>query len=317
MSNEYNGGGGAWENSENVEPMYLNPGPMMMNGMNGGMHPGMQGGMQGGMNAMNGNFNQGWQGFNPSHGPPNHKFNPMMGMNMGMCAPTGSSYPQGAPSIPNNSSSHSVCSDADRYSPNSNNMRQNDRPGNFNSYEQPNFGMNGHMGPGMMNNGQGGGQYGNPPGMYGQQPYPDNRENGHGNNFPSNSHKEYYENQGNGMNSMSNGNNMMGSMNRNHNDYSNGSMNNSAPQSSFPPMNNGMQGGFGGGNGDFNRGSRSNGNGPNNIGGQSFPPGSRGQMDQLSMPHTPQQQGGLYPHPHPSEQYNPNPSNNGKPPVLI
>lgn len=284
-NNDFNSG--SWENNENVEPIYPSQGPMMMNGMNGNFpHPG------------------GWHGFNPSQVPS--KFHPMMVMgnpngNFSQCGP--------APNFPSNGPGNSsVNSDnnSDRYSPNttsSNNMRLNDRPsGGYQGYESSNFGMNGPMGPGMMN---GSGHYNNPHGMFNQPSYSEDRDD-HKSNFPPQAQKQYYD----GPNMGNMGNNMMG-MNRNFNEY-NGGMNNG--QGQFMPM---QQNVYPNGPEFYRRSNAGPSFGGN--GGQSFPPNVR-QMDQIShSSQQGQQQGGMYQQPqHPAEQgYNNGPSKNIKPPVLI
>ncbi len=265
-------------------------GPMMMNNMNGNFPP------------------SGWQGFNPSQGPS--KFHPMMVMGHS----NGNFTQFGPPGFPNAPGNASVNSDnnTDRYSPNttgSNNMRLNDRPSSgYQGYES-NFGMNGSMGPGMMN---GPGQYNNHQGMFCQPSYSDDRDE-HKNNFPPQAQKQYYDgpnmgNMGNmGNNMMGNNNNNMMGMNRNFNNY-NGGMNNGGQ---FMPM---QQNGHPNGQDFYGRNSA----GPSfgNNAGPPFPPNGR-QMDHPSHPG--QQQGGMYQQPqHPAEQsYNNGPSKSNKPPVLI
>mmetsp|Transcript_16906 Transcript_16906/g.21391 ORF Transcript_16906/g.21391 Transcript_16906/m.21391 type:complete len:555 (-) Transcript_16906:177-1841(-) len=283
--------GTSWENNENLEPMYPAPGPMMMNNMSGNFpHPS-------------------WQGFNPSQGPG--KFHPMMVMGN----PNGNFSQCGPPGFPTSAGGNSVSSDnPDRYSPNttsSNGMRINDRPSSGYQGYEPNFGMNGPMGPGMMN---GPGNYNNPPGMLCQPSYSDDRDSDHKSNFSSQSQKNYYD--GPNMGNMSN--NMM-SMNRNFNEYNNGmnsgmnsGMNNSSGQ--FMPM---QQGGYSNGPDFYRRNSAGPSFGGN--GGPPFPPNGR-PMDQLPHPsQASQQQGGMYQPPqHPAEQpYSNGPSKNNKPPVLI
>ena len=217
-----------------------------------------------------GNFNSSnWQSFSgPPAGPPPSKFHPMMsmgmggmnngmggmgmggmgmgGMGMGGMGGPNSNVPQCSPAFHNSTNSNfNSDRDMDRYSPSSGNMRPpSDRPssGSFQSYDS-HYGMNGPMGPGMMN---GPSQYG-PQGMYGQQQqFSDDRENVNGGgNFPSQSHRQYYD--GCGPTGMPGGmgGNMMG-MSRNYNEHSS---RNSHGGGSYPPMH--MQNGYPGGGGGF------------------------------------------------------------------
>ena len=323
-----------WKNSENVEPM---PGQMMngnfnqsnwqsfngpqgpsskfhpmmgmgMGGMGNGMSSGMNNGMSNGMGMGMGGMGMGGMGNMGGMGMGG--MGNMGGMGMGMGGGMGNPNGNVPQCYPTNSN---FDRDFERYSPTSaGSMRPpSDRPssGSFQSYDS-NYGMNGPMGgSGMMN---GPGQY-NSQGMYGpQHPFSDDRENVNGNNFPSQSHKQYYEGCGpSGMPGM--GGNMMG-MNRNYNEYNN-SRNS---YGSYPPMH--MQNGYphGGGGPEFFR--RSYGNGPSN-GNQSFQPTNIKMDPSSSIPPSKKHHGPMHqqgPHLQEHVQYNNSASkNSNKPPMLI
>lgn len=147
-----------------------------------------------------------------------------------------------------------------------------------------------------------------------QQQFSDDRENVNGGgNFPSQSHRQYYD--GCGPTGMPGGmgGNMMG-MSRNYNEHSS---RNSHGGGSYPPMH--MQNGYPGGGGGPEFFRRSNSNGPSN-GGQPFPPNNI-KMDPSSMSQSKKHHGPMHqqaPHLQEHLPYNSNgPKNSNKPPMLI